>query len=130
MPRATVLDADGVRRAVTRIAHEIVERNAGLREVSPSSACRPAEDRSPAGWPTSSSASKEHVRRSGSSTSPSTTNHIGLRPVLPEAVTDIAFDITGLTVVLVDDVLFTGRTVRAALNALADYGRARACSWP
>jgi pyrimidine operon attenuation protein/uracil phosphoribosyltransferase len=40
---------------------------------------------------------------------------IGLRPVL-----------TGQTVVLVDDVLFTGRTVRAALNALADYGRARA----
>jgi pyrimidine operon attenuation protein/uracil phosphoribosyltransferase len=51
---------------------------------------------------------------------------IGLRPVLPEAVTDIAFDISGRTVVLVDDVLFTGRTVRAALNALNDYGRARA----
>ena len=50
---------------------------------------------------------------------------IGLRPVLPEAVTDIPCDLTGRTVVLVDDVLFTGRTVRAALNALADYGRAR-----
>ena len=47
---------------------------------------------------------------------------IGLRPVLPEAVTDIPFDLTGMTVVLVDDVLFTGRTVRAALNALNDYG--------
>jgi pyrimidine operon attenuation protein/uracil phosphoribosyltransferase len=51
---------------------------------------------------------------------------IGLRPVLPEAVTDIPFDLTGFTVVLVDDVLFTGRTIRAALNALNDYGRARA----
>src|SRR5207244_11074692 len=51
---------------------------------------------------------------------------IGIRPVLPEAVTDISFDLTGTTVVLVDDVLFTGRTVRAALNALTDYGRARA----
>jgi pyrimidine operon attenuation protein/uracil phosphoribosyltransferase len=41
-------------------------------------------------------------------------------------VTDIPVEITGRTVVLVDDVLFTGRTVRAALNALVDYGRARA----
>jgi pyrimidine operon attenuation protein/uracil phosphoribosyltransferase len=51
---------------------------------------------------------------------------IGLRPVLPEAVTEIPFDLTGMTVVLVDDVLFTGRTIRAALNALNDYGRAKA----
>jgi pyrimidine operon attenuation protein/uracil phosphoribosyltransferase len=51
---------------------------------------------------------------------------IGIRPVLPEAVTDIPEDLAGRLVVLVDDVLFTGRTVRAALNALADYGRARA----
>jgi pyrimidine operon attenuation protein/uracil phosphoribosyltransferase len=51
---------------------------------------------------------------------------IGLRPVLPEATTEIPMDLTGKTVVLVDDVLFTGRTVRAALNALSDYGRARA----
>jgi len=51
---------------------------------------------------------------------------IGLRPVLPEAVTDIPFDLTGRTVVLVDDVLFTGRTIRAALDALTDYGRPRA----
>ncbi|MGH9089200.1 MAG: bifunctional pyr operon transcriptional regulator/uracil phosphoribosyltransferase PyrR, partial [Acidimicrobiales bacterium] len=50
---------------------------------------------------------------------------IGLRPVLPEAVTDVSFDLTGRTVVLVDDVLFTGRTVRAALNALGDFGRAQ-----
>ena len=41
-------------------------------------------------------------------------------------MTDIPFDLTGLTVVLVDDVLFTGRTVRAALNALNDYGRPQA----
>jgi len=51
---------------------------------------------------------------------------IGLRPVLPEAVTDISFDLTGMVVVLVDDVLYTGRTVRAALDALNDYGRPRA----
>ena len=51
---------------------------------------------------------------------------IGLRPVLPEAVTDIAFDLDGRVVVLVDDVLFTGRTIRAALDAVTDFGRPRA----
>jgi pyrimidine operon attenuation protein/uracil phosphoribosyltransferase len=50
---------------------------------------------------------------------------IGLRPVLPEAATDIPMDLTGRLVVLADDVLFTGRTIRAALGALSDYGRAR-----
>ena len=51
---------------------------------------------------------------------------IGIRPVLAEAITAIPCDLAGQLVILVDDVLFTGRTVRAALNALADYGRARA----
>jgi pyrimidine operon attenuation protein/uracil phosphoribosyltransferase len=50
----------------------------------------------------------------------------GLRPVLPEAVTNIPGDLTGVIVVLVDDVLFTGRTIRAALDALTSFGRPRA----
>jgi pyrimidine operon attenuation protein/uracil phosphoribosyltransferase len=50
----------------------------------------------------------------------------GLRPVLPEAVTNIPVDLTGANVVLVDDVLFTGRTIRAALDALTSFGRPRA----
>ena len=45
---------------------------------------------------------------------------------MPEAVTNIPGDLAGRTVVLVDDVLFTGRTIRAALDALTDYGRPRA----
>lgn len=49
----------------------------------------------------------------------------GLRPIMPEAVTHIPVDLSDRIVVLVDDVLFTGRTVRAALDALADYGRPR-----
>ena len=51
---------------------------------------------------------------------------IGLRPVMPEAGTHIPFDVDGATVVLVDDVLFTGRTIRAALDAIHDFGRPRA----
>ena len=40
--------------------------------------------------------------------------------------TDLPFDLNGLTVVLVDDVLYTGRTIRAAMDALVDFGRPRA----
>ena len=50
---------------------------------------------------------------------------IGLRPVAPLGPTEVP-DITGRVVVLVDDVLFTGRTVRAALDALLELGRPRA----
>jgi pyrimidine operon attenuation protein/uracil phosphoribosyltransferase len=50
---------------------------------------------------------------------------VGLRPIVPGAVTEIPFGIDGKAVVLVDDVLYTGRTVRAALEALNDYGRPR-----
>jgi pyrimidine operon attenuation protein/uracil phosphoribosyltransferase len=49
-----------------------------------------------------------------------------LRPVLESAETDITTDLTDRVVLLVDDVLYTGRTVRAALNALSDWGRPRA----
>jgi pyrimidine operon attenuation protein/uracil phosphoribosyltransferase len=48
---------------------------------------------------------------------------IGLRPVVPESATHVPVDLTGRVVVLVDDVLFTGRTVRAALNSVMDLGR-------
>ncbi len=47
-------------------------------------------------------------------------------PLPPSSATNIDHDLTDRTVVLVDDVLFTGRTIRAALNALSDWGRPRA----
>ena len=50
---------------------------------------------------------------------------INLRPVLPEASTEVSFDLDRKVVVLVDDVLFTGRTIRAALDAIIDQGRPR-----
>jgi pyrimidine operon attenuation protein/uracil phosphoribosyltransferase len=48
---------------------------------------------------------------------------IGLRPVVPGTVTSVPRELTGATVVVVDDVLYTGRTVRAVINELYDFGR-------
>ncbi|MGH9268551.1 MAG: bifunctional pyr operon transcriptional regulator/uracil phosphoribosyltransferase PyrR [Acidimicrobiales bacterium] len=119
------MDGDDLRRAVTRIAHEIVERNHGLGGVV-------LVGLQTGGVPLAERLAAELARIEGVEVPCGSLDvafyrdDIGLRPVLPEAVTDIPFDLTGRTVVLVDDVFFTGRTVRAALNALSDYGRAKA----
>lgn len=119
------MSASDVHRAVTRMAHEVAERNRGLDElvlVGLQTGGVPLAERLAAtlqdigGVPVPVGSLDVAFYR----------DDIGLRPVLPEAVTDIAFDLTGTTVVLVDDVLFTGRTIRAALNALSEYGRAQA----
>ena len=123
--RTEVMSADDVRRATTRIAHEIIERNHGLDGVVLIGL------QTGGVWLAQSIASA--IERIEQVAVPLGTidvafyrDDIGIRPVMPEAVTDIAVDLTGRTVVLVDDVLFTGRTIRAALNALSDYGRAKA----
>ena len=119
------MTADDLRRAITRIAHEIIESNHGLEHLA-------LVGLQTGGVPLARRLAATLAEIEGTEVPVGTLDvafyrdDIGLRPVLPEAVTDIPFDITGLTVVLVDDVLFTGRTVRAALNALNDYGRARA----
>ncbi len=123
--RAQVMSADDVRRALTRIAHEVVEHNHGLDGVA-------LVGMQTGGVPLARRLHAELQRIDGADVPLGTLDatfyrdDIGLRPLVPEAVTDIPFDLTGLTVVLVDDVLFTGRTVRAALNALNDYGRPHA----
>jgi pyrimidine operon attenuation protein/uracil phosphoribosyltransferase len=125
VPRTTVMDADDLRRAVTRIAHEIVERNHGLDGVA-------LVGLQTGGVPLARRLAGALSEIDGTAVPLGTLDvafyrdDIGLRPVIPEAVTDIPFDLTDLAVVLVDDVLFTGRTVRAALNAFNDYGRPRA----
>jgi pyrimidine operon attenuation protein/uracil phosphoribosyltransferase len=118
------MSASDVHRAVTRMAHEIVERNRGLERLvliglqtgGVGIAQRLAQ--------TLSELEGKEVPV-GTLDVAFYRDDIGLRPVLPEAATDISFDLTGATVVLVDDVLFTGRTIRAALNALGEYGRAQ-----
>ncbi|HEX6419654.1 MAG TPA: bifunctional pyr operon transcriptional regulator/uracil phosphoribosyltransferase PyrR, partial [Acidimicrobiales bacterium] len=123
--RTQVLDADDVRRAIWRMAHEILERNHGLDDVVLVGL--------QTGGVTFARAIAEALEKIDGAAPPLGTldvafhrDDIGLRPVLPAAVTDIPVDLTGRVVVLVDDVLFTGRTIRAALDAVHTYGRPRA----
>jgi pyrimidine operon attenuation protein/uracil phosphoribosyltransferase len=123
--RARVFDADELRRAHTRIAHEIVERNHG------------ADDLVLVGLYTRGVAiarrladivgNFEHVEVPvGALDVAFYRDDIGLRAVQPLGPTEVPVDVSGRVVVLVDDVLFTGRTVRAALDALTELGRPRA----
>lgn len=123
--RAHVMSGADVRRALTRIAHEVVERNHGLDDlvlIGLQTGGVPLATRL-AGILEEMSGLRVQL---GSLDVAFYRDDIGRRPVLPEAVTDIPMDLDAKTVVVVDDVLFTGRTVRAALDALADHGRARA----
>jgi pyrimidine operon attenuation protein/uracil phosphoribosyltransferase len=125
VPRSQVLDADGVARALTRVAHEVLERNAGTEDLV-------VVGLQTGGVPLAERLADDLERIEARPVPVGTLDvafyrdDIGLRPVLPEAATEIPMDLTGRTVVLVDDVLFTGRTVRAALDALTDFGRPRA----
>ena len=116
-----VLGPDDVRRAVTRMAHEIIERNQGLDAVALIGLQRGGV------WLAETLGSEiERIERAvpvGSIDASLYRDDIGLRPVSPGSVSRIDFEIDGATVVLVDDVLFTGRTVKAALDAITDYGR-------
>ena len=125
-PRTVLLGADDVRRAVSRIAHEIVERDrdidrlaiVGIRSRGDVLAAR----------------LREAIRTHENTTVPlgslditlyrDDLTRIGYAPVVHESAID--FSVDDRVVVLVDDVLFTGRTIRAALDALVDYGRPRA----
>jgi pyrimidine operon attenuation protein/uracil phosphoribosyltransferase len=125
-PGRTVLSADDVRRALTRIAHEIVERNHGLDGVVLVGLQRGGVWVADALGAVLAGIDAQHPVGVGSLDVSFHRDDVGLRPIVPGHVTDIPMSLDGTTVVLCDDVLFTGRTVRAALEALNEYGRPRA----
>ena len=123
--RSEVLCAADVHRALVRMAHEVAERNGGLDDVV-------LVGLQTGGVPLARRMA-ETLREAAHVDVPVGTldvalyrDDVGLRPVLAESVTEIPGDLTGKVVVLVDDVVCTGRTARAALHALGDFGRARA----
>jgi pyrimidine operon attenuation protein / uracil phosphoribosyltransferase len=122
-----VMDADRMSRALTRIAHEILERNRGLEEL----ALIGIRTR---GVPIARRIANALKEINGDDV-PTGALDITLyrddlmrHPVGPQPVvrrTEIPFSIDDRKIMLVDDVLYTGRTIRAALDALIDFGRPR-----
>ena len=124
-----VVDADALERTLSRIAHEIIERNADLDEV----ALVGIQTR---GVPLAHRLRRLIAERSGEEVALGTVDITfyrddvqvrgGEAPLHAQPVvraTQLDFPLEGRTCVLVDDVLYTGRTIRAAIDALFDYGR-------
>ncbi len=120
--KAQIMDAAAMERAMTRIAHEIIERNEGAQGVVLVGVLRrgvPIAERLAA-----KITEIEGVRPPIGKLDISFYRDDYARQIMPVLhATDIMFPIDGADVVLVDDVLYTGRTVRAALDALMDLGR-------
>ena len=126
MTARSMMDSDQVRRAITRLGHEIVERQGGtdglvligIQRRGVVLAQRLAD----------AVAASERVRLPVGALDISLyrddLSELALYPIVRP--TELPFDITDQVVVLIDDVLFTGRTVRAAMDALNDFGRPRA----
>jgi pyrimidine operon attenuation protein/uracil phosphoribosyltransferase len=121
-----IMTADEIRRALVRISHEVVEKHGGTTDLALVGIQRrgvPLADRM-------ASAIAEHEGRAVPVGALDITFYrddlslVAHQPVVKG--TDLPFDLNGLTLVIVDDVLYTGRTVRAAMDALMDYGRPRA----
>jgi pyrimidine operon attenuation protein/uracil phosphoribosyltransferase len=123
MPETTtILDAGAIQRALTRIAHEIAERNEKSGEVVLIGIPE-------GGVPLAQRLGKilaeiwKHAVPAGSLDVSMHRDDLDQRAAPKIHPTDVSFDVNGKIVVLVDDVLFSGRTVRAALDALNDFGR-------
>jgi pyrimidine operon attenuation protein / uracil phosphoribosyltransferase len=122
-----VMDADRMSRALTRMAHEIVERNRGLDELAlvgirtrgvPLARRIARALREINGDDVSTGALDITLYRDDLMRNP-----VGPQPLVRR--TEIPFSIDNRKILLVDDVLYTGRTIRAALDALIDFGRPR-----
>ena len=118
--------AEDVRRATTRISHEIVEKQAGTEGLARVGIQR-------RGVPLAHRIAASILEHEGVSIPVGALDitfyrddlsMVAQQPVVKG--TEIPFDLNGRTVILVDDVLYTGRTIRAAMDALIDYGRPQA----
>ena len=123
MPEKVLLDEQDIRRAVTRISHEIVERNRGCEDllfIGVHTRGVPLAKRI--------AVCIEGFERKGSAVGAlDITLHrddlSSTESITPLRPTDIPPDFEEKRIILVDDVLFTGRTIRAAMDALTDFGR-------
>ncbi len=123
--KAQIVDAEGLRRALTRISHEIVEKNHGTKDLVLVGIRRRGVHLA--------KRVKEKIKEFEGVDLPMgildiTLYRDDLKTVGPQpklSATEIPFDINDKVVVLIDDVLYTGRTVRAALDAIMDVGRPR-----
>jgi pyrimidine operon attenuation protein/uracil phosphoribosyltransferase len=120
--KATVMDAEAISRALTRIAHEILEANKGAGNI----ALVGIVTRGAA----LAEALAERIEQIEGARVPVGTLDISFyrddlsTRLNPEVhTTDIPFDVEGRDIILVDDVLYTGRTIRSAMDAIMDYGR-------
>jgi pyrimidine operon attenuation protein/uracil phosphoribosyltransferase len=121
--RKVLLDAKGMDRVLSRLTHEILEKNRGADDLVLIGICE--------GGVPLSRVIQEKIRTIEGVTAPAGFVDItlyrddlaraGYQPRLKR--TEIPFSIDGKKVILVDDVLFTGRTIRAAMDALIDFGR-------
>jgi pyrimidine operon attenuation protein/uracil phosphoribosyltransferase len=121
-----ILSADEIRRALVRIAHEIVEKHGGTDDLALVGIQRrgvPLADRI-----ATSIAEHEGVAVPVGAIDITfyrdDLSMVARQPIVK--ATDLPFDPSDRTIVLVDDVLYTGRTIRAAMDALMDFGRPRA----
>jgi pyrimidine operon attenuation protein/uracil phosphoribosyltransferase len=122
--KALVMDAPAIERALTRIAHEILEANKGAADIALVGIVTRGS--------TVAARLAEKIRQIEGTEIPRGTLDISFyrddvaTRLSPEVHrTDIPFDVEGRDIVLCDDVLYTGRTIRAGMDAIMDYGRPR-----
>lgn len=121
--KAQIMDETAMNRALSRVAHEIIEKNKGIKDVQLIGIQR-------RGVPLAQRLAEKILAFEGQTVPVGVLDITLYRDDLSTLAehpvingTDIPFDINGMVVVMVDDVLYTGRTARAAMDALIDMGR-------